>query len=242
MEVNPPVRPRSRLSRLCPIWLGRMIRLSTRLNISAQPTTTGKAPIKSPICPSMNRSGTNATMLVNTVATTGQNTCSVPKMAAVSAGSLRSYRAWMFSATTIASSTSSPTTTISPNMVSRLSVMPTIAMITSAPQIDTTSPTPTQHATRQLRNIMSVAKTSSAPHFALRRSRSRRPSMNRARSECVEISAGNGGAERPSSHARWRGVLSTRPPRCSPRVNALTVAYSRSTAYASNCSPRQPCT
>ena len=81
------IRPRIRL---CPMWLGRINSDSTRLNARAQATTTGNAPMRSPIWPWINLSGRKATMLVRTVATTGQKTCSVPLMAATREGSFRS--------------------------------------------------------------------------------------------------------------------------------------------------------
>ena len=189
------------------MWLGRMITDSTRLMKRAQATTHGNMPRRSPIWPLMKVSGRKATMLVSTVATTGQKTSSVPLIAATSAGSSRSWRAVMFSATTIASSTRRPSTTISPNMVRRLSVIPTAYMKSSVPLSAVARPTPTHHAVRQLRKSSRVAMTRRPPHRALRSSRSRRPSMKRARSELVVRlhPAGSGvRSSAPRSYARRR--------------------------------------
>ncbi len=54
------------------------------------------------------------------VATTAKNTCLAPRWAATSGGSPSSIRRWMFSTTTMASSTTSPMASTRASSVSRL--------------------------------------------------------------------------------------------------------------------------
>ena len=127
-----------------------------------------------------------------TVAITGQFTSCVPRTAASIGGSPRSCRAVMFSATTIASSTSRPSTMINPNIVSRLSVIPAKCIAASVPRMEITRPTATQNATRKFSSRTSVISTSTPPCSAFRESNSNRPTINRARSVVTANSPGSG--------------------------------------------------
>jgi hypothetical protein len=73
-----------------------------------------------PVLPSMKPTGRNTATSTVVVAITANATCLVPRTAATSFGSPRSTRRWMFSSTTIASSTTRPIDSTSASNVSRL--------------------------------------------------------------------------------------------------------------------------
>ena len=77
-----------------------------------------------PVLPSMKPTGRNTATSTAVVAITAKATCAVPRFAASSGGSPRSARRWMFSTTTIASSTTRPMQSTIASSVSRLIVNP----------------------------------------------------------------------------------------------------------------------
>ena len=132
--------------------------------------------------PSMKASGTNATHVVSTAATTGAPTSPAPFSAAMRGGLPCLSFVKMFSPITIASSTMRPSTMMRPKRDMRLMLAPATSISTKVPANETASPMVTQKATRISRKIASVITTRIRPIVALRFMRSRRCSMNRARS------------------------------------------------------------
>jgi len=174
------------------MWAGRITIVSTTLDPSATAATIGSADSRSPMRPAMYASGRNARMMVVALATIGQNTLLVPRIAASSGFSPFSLRWMMMSATTMASSASMPTTIRSPNIVTRLSVTSSAHMVSAVQPIDTKMPDITHHAARTFMKSTITMSTSAEPCSASFVRRSRRPSMMRARSLCAEISHGSG--------------------------------------------------
>ena len=159
--------------------------------------------------PLMNVNGKNATIDVRTVATTGHSTWLAPSTAACIAGTPFSCCALIFSATTIASSTRSPKTKISANIVSIFKVTPNNDIMNNVPPRAVIKPMPTQRATRQFRASSNKMKTKKPPYSAFSVSRFMRPSTKRAKSVNVESDApsGKGLASTPNCHAFCRAEL-----------------------------------
>ena len=94
---------------------------ATRLDSTTALTTVRESSTKTrPIWPGRKISGTNTATTVAVVAMTAKNTCRVPRIAASVRGSPSSMRRWMFSSTTIESSTTSPMTSTSASSVRML--------------------------------------------------------------------------------------------------------------------------
>ena len=73
-----------------------------------------------PVLPCKNPTGKNTAINTAVVANTANATCLVPRRAATNAGSPKSTRRWMFSTTTMASSTTRPMHSTKASKVSRL--------------------------------------------------------------------------------------------------------------------------
>jgi hypothetical protein len=87
---------------------------------TAPASATDNSRNKRPVLPCMKPIGRNTATRTAVVAITAKATWRVPRAAATSLGSPRSARRWMFSSTTIASSTTSPMQSTSASSVSRL--------------------------------------------------------------------------------------------------------------------------
>ena len=100
--------------------MGVSVRATKLENITAAATATPNSLNKRPVVPSRNEMGINTAIRTIVVAITAKATCFAPRLAAKSAGSPASIRRWIFSKTTIASSTTSPIARTSANSVSTL--------------------------------------------------------------------------------------------------------------------------
>ncbi len=87
---------------------------------TAAASATDSSRNRRPVLPCRKPTGRNTATSTAVVASTANATCLVPRRAATSAGSPRSTRRWMFSTTTMASSTTSPMHSTSASRVSRL--------------------------------------------------------------------------------------------------------------------------
>ena len=87
---------------------------------TAAASATASSRNNRPVLPSRKPTGRNTATSTAVVAITAKATCAVPRRAATSGGSPRSARRWMFSTTTMASSTTSPIASTSANNVNRL--------------------------------------------------------------------------------------------------------------------------
>ena len=186
-------------------WLGSTSTASVTLTASASVTTAGSSPSRSPMRPPTRLSGRNATIVVDTLPTTGQKTRDTPCVHASSVET-PSRDTWsMLSANTTASSASMPSAMSSANIVSRFSDTPVTFITSSVPMIASAMPAVTHHATRQLMPSSSATNTRIAPVTALPVSSSRRPSMSRARSLCAWIPTEPGPRRSPAIQPSIRG-------------------------------------
>ena len=87
---------------------------------TAAASTTPNSVNSRPTWPSKNESGTNTAIRVSDVAITAKVTWRVPSTPATNGDSPSSIRRWMFSSTTMASSTTMPIARISARSVSTL--------------------------------------------------------------------------------------------------------------------------
>ncbi len=87
---------------------------------TAAASATANSRNSRPVLPSRKPTGRNTATSTAVVAITANATCPVPRLAATSGGSPRSIRRWMFSTTTMASSTTKPIHNTKASRVSRL--------------------------------------------------------------------------------------------------------------------------
>ena len=118
--------------------------------------------------------GMKARTEVNTAKTTGTEIPCTPRTAAFKPLSPRCRSRSTFSATTIASSTTIPSTRMKAKSESMFTDVPVHAITMSAPRKDSGMPIDTQIEMRKRRKSASTAKTRARPWAPLRRSRFRR--------------------------------------------------------------------
>ena len=100
--------------------IGVRVRATNAEIATAPASATDSSRNSRPVLPSMKPTGRNTATSTVVVAMTANATCLVPRDAATSRGSPRSARRWMFSSTTIASSTTRPIASTIASSVSRL--------------------------------------------------------------------------------------------------------------------------
>jgi len=126
-------------------------------------TTIGTWPMNLPIIPSICDRGRKAKTVVSTAMITGTATSRVPSMAAAVRLMPRSRRVKTFSPTTIASSTTMPSTTMKANIEIMFSEAPQAGMIQNPPMKEIGMPMATQKARRGCRKRARQMKTSTRP-------------------------------------------------------------------------------
>ena len=99
-----PSRPR----RILEAIIGESVSATKPEKATAMLSVTLNSANMRPVSPGMKATGTNTLISTNVVATTAKATWRVPLKAATSGCSPCSMRRWMFSSTTIASSTTNP--------------------------------------------------------------------------------------------------------------------------------------
>ncbi len=100
--------------------IGERLRARSAEKPTAEATATASSTKRRPMYPGMNISGAKTEISTMVVATTAKNTCRAPRWAATMGGSPSSTRLWMFSTTTMASSTTSPMASTRASRVRRL--------------------------------------------------------------------------------------------------------------------------
>jgi len=147
-------------------WAGRINNASTRLTIRTLITTMGITRRNLPIMPIMYNRGRNAKTVVSTAIVTGGAISLTPFIAASSLPSPRRLYVKMFSPTTIASSTTSPSAIMKAKSEIMFSEMSNLGISQKAPKNDISIPIVVQNASRILRNSVRHIKTSVRPRYA----------------------------------------------------------------------------
>ena len=124
-----------------------------------------------PIIPRKKKNGTKTAIVVRVEAVTGAKTLRTAFRAASAGAAPASSSCQTRSATTMAESTSIPTTAIIPKRESRLKVMPVARARTIIPETANGSESATQKATRRLRKRARTTSTRQSPCRPLRPSR-----------------------------------------------------------------------
>ena len=122
-------------------------------------TTAGSGHQYFPISPGINSSGTKATQVVRIVKVTGRAISRVASMALVSRSPPDWRYSWMFSPTTIASSTTIPMATRNPNIEIMLILTPTSGRNINPPINEIAIPIITQKASRISRKMARMVRT-----------------------------------------------------------------------------------
>ena len=125
-----------------------------------------------PVTPDTNSIGVNAAIVVSTPKITGTMTSYVPRIAALVPLPVRVCVLWMFSPTTIASSTTMPSTRMNANSDIMLIETSNTGISAIEPRKDTGMPSVTHSASRRRRNSASTTNTIAKPVIALLASRS----------------------------------------------------------------------
>ena len=136
---------------------------------------SGNSPVTLPMMPGTNSIGAKAAMVVSTPKVTGASTSSVPRTAALVRFPVRTCVVWMFSPTTMASSTTMPSTKMNANSEIILIDWSNSPMQAIAPRNEIGMPRVTQNANRMRRNRVNTTKTSTKPERAFLSSRLMRP-------------------------------------------------------------------
>ena len=164
-----------------------------------------------PTCPGMKDRGTKTAISVTDVASTAKVTCRAPRTDATSGLSPFSIRRWMFSSTTIASSTTSPIASSSASSVSVLIEKPQTDSRTNTPSSDTGIATAGTSVARRDRrkNRMTATTRPSEMKSAITTSRIEAPT-NSASSDptAISIPSGRVGRRRSISALTAREISS----------------------------------
>ena len=131
-----------------------------------------------PFQPGTNNIGAKAAIVVRTPKITGMATRCVPSTAPRTPGKPACWRAKMLSPTTIASSTTIPSTRMNENSEIIFTDTSKIGIIAIAPRNEIGIPIVTHIASRNRKKRASTTKTRNSPLRALRNSRSMRPLRN----------------------------------------------------------------